>query len=637
MDKKLREILSRRSKGLIDSQKRLADIYEIMFSLDENVMCETNDGFRIKKQTYGEIKEKIEVAAAALYEKIGDTHSFVALYMENSPEWIVAFWAILMSGNKPYLVNVRYPNALTNNILKTLDIKYTLCTEASPLETQNILISSLCSQQKLSMEYFEDEIAFSSSATSMNEVVCFYSGFQIAEQILNFEGIIKLEPRITKHYKGYLKQLAFLPFYHVFGLFAVYFWFAFFGRTFVFLRDYSSDTILKTCRRHSVTHIFAVPLLWHTVEKSIITAAKEQGEKKYNKLLKGLKLTTLIQNLFPSFGAEIAKFLMREIIEKVFGKSLMFCINGGSYLRDSALYLLNGIGYSTYNGYGMSEIGITSVELGRTPKARNKNSIGKPFDSVEYRIDENSILHVKGSSLCVKKMINGKEAELTEWFNTGDNMVCENGSYFILGRLGDVVIGENGENINPDSVERLFDLKEARALSVLGLPGQDGEELSIVIQIGDFITNDRLSKIKSEVYAINNTLPSATAIKKFYFTTDSLCPPTAIKVSRKQLIKKISEKEVVLVPFAEMSATVSTEENSPLCNEVKKIIAEVLGINAESINSGSHIFYDLGATSIQYFTIITKLSERFQITSYNKNESYCYTPKAICEYLEKCI
>ena len=69
--------------------------------------------------------------------------------------------------------------------------------------------------------------------------------------------------------KKQLKQLAFLPFYHVFGLFAVYFWFTFFGRTLVFLRDYSADTILKTCRRHQVTHIFAVPMLWHTIEKQV--------------------------------------------------------------------------------------------------------------------------------------------------------------------------------------------------------------------------------------------------------------------------------------------------------------------------------------------------------------------------------
>ena len=637
MNKNLKEIIRYNRDALKSSNKTLRDIYKIMFRSESNILCEYTDGFRIKKETYGETARKIEKAAAGLYQKIGATHSYVALALDNSPEWIVAFWAILKSGNKPYLVNLRYPDSLTNSILKTLDIKYTVCSKEVSLDTESILVSSLEGDISVPENEFEDEIAFSSSATSMNEVICFYTGYQIAEQILNFEEIIKLEPRIAKHYKGYLKQLAFLPFYHVFGLFAVYFWFTFFGRTLVFLRDYSADTILKTCRKHNVTHIFAVPVLWHTIEKSVIAAAKEQGEKKYNKLQRGLKFTTAIQNLFPNFGAEIAKSVMREVTNKIFGKSVMFCINGGGYLKDSSLKLLNGIGYNTYNGYGMSEIGITSVELRRKPKWRNQNSIGRPFNSVEYKIDKDGILQVKGSSICTKKIVNGKEQIIDEWFNTGDKMECRDGNYFILGRLGDVVIGENGENINPDSVEKLIDIPDAKTISVLGLDGDNGQELSIVVQVNEYISEQKIANIQSYVYSFNDTLHKTMAIKKFYFTTDDLCPPTAIKVSRAQLSKKIKNGEVKLTAFADMKSKMCTSEDSPLANDVKIIVAEVLGIDANGIDINAHIFYDLGATSIQYFSILTRLSERFSITDYDKSDKYRYTIKDICEYLEKNI
>ena len=637
MNKNLKEIIRYNRDALKSSNKTLRDIYRIMFRSESNILCEYTDGFRIKKETYGETARKIEKAAAGLYQKIGATHSYVALAMDNSPEWIVAFWAILKSGNKPYLVNLRYPDSLTNSILKTLDIKYSVCSKEVSLDTESILVSSLEGDISVPENEFEDEISFSSSATSMNEVICFYTGYQIAEQILNFEEIIKLEPRIAKHYKGYLKQLAFLPFYHVFGLFAVYFWFTFFGRTLVFLRDYSADTILKTCRKHNVTHIFAVPVLWHTIEKNVIAAAKEQGEKKYNKLQRGLKFTTAIQNLFPNFGAEIAKSVMREVTNNIFGKSVMFCINGGGYLKDSSLKLLNGIGYNTYNGYGMSEIGITSVELRRKPKWRNQNSIGRPFNSVEYKIDKDGILQVKGSSICTKKIVNGKEQIIDEWFNTGDKMECRDGNYFILGRLGDVVIGENGENINPDSVEKLIDIPDAKTISVLGLDGDNGQELSIVVQVNEYISEQKISNIQSYVYSFNDTLHKTMAIKKFYFTTDDLCPPTAIKVSRAQLSKKIKNGEVKLTAFADMKSKMCTSEDSPLANDVKIIVAEVLGIDANGIDINAHIFYDLGATSIQYFSILTRLSERFSITDYDKSDKYRYTIKDICEYLEKNI
>ncbi len=635
MDKNLKQIINHHRAALKASKKDFRTIYEIMFSIEDNILCESNDGYRIKKQSYAEIKARIERAAAGLYKKIGDTHSFVALEMDNSPEWIVAFWAILMSGNKPYLVNMRYPVTLTNGILKTLDIKYVLCDGETTLNGEVISVCELDDDNTPPIDIFEDEIAFSSSATSMNEVICFYSGYNIAEQILNFETIIKLEPRMAKHYKGQLKQLAFLPFYHVFGLFAVYFWFTFFGRTLVFLRDYSSDTILKTCRRHNVTHIFAVPVLWHTIEKQVLASAKEQGEKKYNKLQRGLKITTTLQNIFPNTGNELSKWIMREVTDRIFGRSVMFCINGGSYLKDSALQLINGIGYSLHNGYGMSEIGITSVELRKKAKYRNQNSIGRPFDSVEYKIDENGILNVKGTSLCTRKLINGKEVDLNDWFNTGDNMICENGNYFILGRQSDVVIGENGENINPDTVEKLFNLESAKMLSVLGLDGKDGQQLSLIVQINPFATEESITAIRNEAYAINDTLPKTSAIQRFYFTTDELCPPTAIKVSRAQLLEKIKNNDVSLTAFADMKAANREDENSPLMERVRQIIADSLGVLYEDINANSHIFYDLGATSIQYFSILTKLSEAFAISDYNKNDKYCYTPKEICEYIER--
>lgn len=635
MKKCIKRVLKANGDGLAQSDKTLRSVYNIMFSNEQFVLCESYDGFRIKKQTYGEIKKKIDGCSKGLYDLIGDTHGFVALCMDNSPDWIVAFWSILKSGNKPYLVNLRYPDALTNRILKTLNIKYVISDGECSLDGEVISVSSLFAEGVVPEDVFENEVAFSSSATSMNEVVCFYNGFQVSEQILNFKSIVKLDPSIAIHYKGSIKQLAFLPFYHVFGLFAVYFWFTFFGRTLVFLKDYSAETILKTCRRHEVTHIFAVPMLWHTIEKQVVAAAKEQGEKKYKKLERGLKLSTSIQNVFPRFGAVVAKRLLKEVTDKLFGRSIVFCVNGGSYLKNSALYLLNGIGYNMHNGYGMSEIGITSVELRRKPKGRNENSIGRPFDSVDYKIGENGTLLVKGTSLCARKLVNGNEQSLEGWFDTGDVMREEDGNYYILGRQSDVVIGENGENINPDMIEKLFSIPSAKAFSVLGLEGENGQELSLVVAINPYITEEALLKMQQAIYETNNTLPTATAVRRFYFTFDELAPPTAIKVGRAQLLKKLESGDVKLTSFAEFKLTEPTAEDSVLMQKVKNIIAKVLRVSLEKITPATHIIHDLGATSIEYFSCLTAFSEEFGISNYQKTDKYCYTPKEICEYIER--
>lgn len=638
MNKTVKQILAKNGAELAASQKRMQDIFEIMFSCGDRVLCEGNDGFRTYKYTFGEIKAQIDIAAAALYQKIGATHSFVALEIENSTEWIIAFWAILKSGNKPYLVNMRYPAALTEQIFKTLKIEHIVCCKSSDLDGNVIDVADLKeSTADLPDDIFEDEIAFSSSATSMNEVICFYSGVQIAEQILNFKSIVKENPRIAKFYKGGLKQLAFLPFYHVFGLFAVYFWFTFFGCSLVFLRNYSADTILKTCRKHEVTHIFAVPMLWHTIEKQITATVADGGEKLQKKLARGLKAMTALQNICPTIGANIAKKSMSQITEKLFGKSVIFCISGGSYLRDSALKLINGIGYSLHNGYGMSEVGITSVELRKRPKHLNQNSIGRPFDAVQYRIDQNGQLLIKGSTLCTKKLINGQPLIMDDsWFETGDIVEQKGEYYHILGRMGDVVIGENGENINPDSVEKLFCAKSAKQFSVLGLKAEDGEELSMVVQISPYATPAVIEGIKNEIYGINNTLPTASAVKSFYFTFEDLAPPTAVKISRTQLVKKIKEGEIKLIPFSALNQSLNVDfEETPIAKAIKEIIAKELAMSPLDITPASHIFYDLGATSIQYFSILSALSEHFEISNYSKTDKYCYTLKEMSEYIER--
>lgn len=636
MRKELKEILRVNREQLEASQKDLKAIFNIMFRVRENILCETNDGFRIQRYTYGQVHQRICRAAGALYAKIGATHEYVALEMENSPDWIVAFWAILMSGNKPYLVNMRYPESLTCGILKTLKTEYVLCSARTDLPGTAITMAELEGDHPAVPEdVFENELAFSSSATSMNEVICFYTGLQIAEQILNFRQIVKESPRIANHYKGMLKQLAFLPFYHVFGLFAVYFWFTFFGRTLVFLRDYSADTILKTCRRHEVTHIFAVPMLWHTIEKQVRAEVAKQGPKKEKQLNNALAFTTALQNLFPGLGANVAKRMLRQVTDKLFGPSVMFCINGGSYLRDSAMELLNGIGYSMHNGYGMSEIGITSVELRRRPKDRNRNSIGHPFTAVSYRLDEEGILQVKGGTLCVKKLVNGEPAVTQEWFDTGDRMECHDGHYYIHGRRSDTVIGENGENINPDAVEKAFMPQLVQQFSVLGLPGADGQELSLVAQINSYTTQEQANRIRDYFYSVNDTFPKTSAVKKFYFTFDELAPPTAVKVSRAQLAKKIEEGQVKLTEFREFKvAGADADGGTPLLREVCRIIAKVLEVEENTITPQTHIFYDLGATSIQYFSILSALAEHFSITEYSSSDVYRYTPKEICEYIE---
>lgn len=639
--KEVLALVTENCKRLRSSDMSFSSIYEVMFRFSDNVLGEWNDGYRIHTCTYGEAKKQIEQVAAAIYARIGATHQYVALEMENCMEWIIAFWAILRSGNKPYLVNCRHPKALAERICNSIKIAYVIGKEQTQLSAEFIDFSTLTGGGDFEAE-FENEIALSTSATSLNGVVCFYSGKELSNQLLNTESILQENNRISMFYHGELKNLAFLPFYHIFGLIAVYFWFTFFGRTIVFLRDYAPDTILRTVRKHEVTHIFGVPMLWHTIEKEVLKQLKKQGQATEKKFYKGLHICTAIQNMFPYWGSRLAKKIMHEVTEQIFGPSVLFCISGGSYLKDSTLYMFNGMGYALHNGYGMSEIGITSVELRKRPKDRNHNSIGHPMKSVKYRISDTGTLLVCGNSLCHSIMINGEYQKKEDWFDTGDVMTCQDGYYFIQGRMGDVVIGDNGENINPDVIEQCFSIPEAGAFTVLGLKdgSQATESLAMIVNINPYLPIRRIDAIKQQIYRQNEALPVTTQVREFYFTYDELAPATAIKVGRKYVLRGLQNGSIHLIPFADIAQAVSstTEEINPqLIARVQQIVAKGLGLEPKQIQENTHLLNDLGISSLEYFAVLTELADEFQLSVSDSPETYGYTVCEIAKYIEEHI
>lgn len=628
--------------ALESSDKSFRAIFDVTFEARDILFAERMAVHRTEQLTYGQIYDAVLKASEGLYKLIGSSHGYVGLEMESCPEWIVAFWAILRSGNKPYLVNCRYPKKLSAGILKTLNIHYVVGLKPTELDAQYIDYASLPQTDGEGFEGdFEDEIALSTSATTLKETVCFYRGREVSEQILSARAILEECPKMANHYKGHLKQLAFLPFYHIFGLVAVYFWFSFFGCSFVFLPDYSGDSILNTCRKFQVTHIFAVPLLWNTMVKQVFKEA-EKNPKTLKQLNSGLELCTKIQNLFPGIGAGVSKWLMRSVTDRLLGRSIQYCISGGSSINLDTLYFFNAIGYSMRTGFGMSEVGISSVDLRNGPSNLNQNSLGRPFSSVEYRINKLGTLEIRGSSISHRKLVNGKEIITSDWLDTGDIVDCSNGYYFYRGRMSDAVIGENGENINPDMIEEHLLLRDALHYCVLGMPTADGSErLTLIVQISEYLSAAMLQGLIDEAYAVNKALPSVTRVQDFFFTYDPIAVTTAVKVGRMALRRAIANDGVKLVPFAELAAKVRQvssddfDPNDALSQKVRSLFAKALHEDADKVGDDAHFMNDLGGSSIEYFTLMTLLYDEFGTFTANERETYCYTVREVCRYIRR--
>ena len=635
--KNYKKIIARNLAKIKETDKTLKDIYDVIFSQGEHFAYERLVNQNIEATTYATLELEIRRFAAYLkhaYPQVED--KFIAIDLGNGPSFLIAFWGILQSGNKPYLVNSFYPLELRLKIIKRLEVD--LCiTDGTDYQDITLIDIDNCdkSYPPISDEFWLNEFAISSSLTGMEAKICVFDGQAVASQILNTEGIIKINSWITNSYQNEIKVIMILPLFHIFGIMVSYFWFAFFGTTMVFLKDNAPDTIRGTINRHKVTHIFAPPILFNKLSKGIQSGVARVGEKQKKKFEKGLKIAYAIQDIFPRFGVMISQKLFKQVLAESFGTSPKFMISGGAHIDGEVLKLINGIGYPLFNGYGTTETAIVSVELGKKIRHRTSGSIGNPFDSVTCTYDEGSVLTVSGSSLCKQIIyLNGREEAINR-ISTNDIVKKVNGQYFITGRKSDLFIGENGENISPDIIQNELRIKRANRFCVLALNGK----LSMVLEYSEKLSEAIMFK---EMEAVKDSLAGITFgsyIDGIYATYQLIASANAIKISRKQLQRKVETGEVILIDYKDLEqvrGNQNSSEDDATMLLIKQLFKEATETENE-VQSNSHFFFDLGGTSLDYLTLINQIETVFDLNINLEKEQRLHTPTCFYEYIVEVV
>ncbi len=550
MSGKIRKTLEESCLRLSKSGRRFEDIFNIVFS-NEGVFSKTYKNGETEELSYRKAKETIERLSVAIYKRVG-SGKYLGLYGNNCAEWLLLFWAILKSGNKPYLINLRQPEGHISSMLATLSVEYILCTLEKPLFFHNTLLYrelvALSADETVSTPRFADEIAITTSGTTLQEKICLYSGREISAQILNSREAVERNPRIIQSADGEIRMLMLLPLYHIFGLVASYLWFLFTGAVFVFSGERSTAALLKTAQALKVTHVFSVPLLWHGTEQRVFEEVNNRSAFLRGYLSVCLKVSYFLQNLFPGGGLIFPKIFLRPLQKRVLGSGVRFCISGGSYLNASAMKFVCSMGYPLFSGYGSTEIGIASVDFSRKPKDRAFPSAGKNFSSVEFEIRSNGRLFVRGESVCKKQIIEQKLTHIDGWFDTGDVVFRdEKNKYHIAGRESDIVISDNGENLNPDLAEQAFVFSFIKNFSVLG--DEKNERLILVLHTDKELNSVETETLKIEILSGIEKLPASYRIREVFTTKAPLLSSDEIKISRTRLRNSIKEGKTELFAF----------------------------------------------------------------------------------------
>ena len=478
-------------KTLEGMERSFRSLCLLMYSEQENIMYESSHGYEIRKTSYGESFRNVLARTEKLKKALPDLprDSVIGLDLDNSLDWIELFWAILACGYCPLLMNRRLSASMMEDALHSIGCKAVI-TDGRTYGVPSYDYRAFNAEgadafsgapENLLPRPFGSTLYVMSSGTSMHVKVCGYTAQEFYYQIQGSFSILKKSREIKRHYKSALKHLLFLPLYHIFGLAAVYTWFAFFSRTFVELPDLAPDTILNTIRRHGVTHIFAVPLFFEEVYDEAMRTIEARGEKTVEKLQKGLAISEKLENR-PFLSRVFSKIAFKEVRDNMFGPSIRYLITGGAGIRPEVIRFFNAIGYHLSDGYGMTEIGITSVELSSRPAVLNTASVGSPMDAVEYRINSEGELLVRGRVMAYSITEDGKTtlSDGEHWFNTHDLAEEKDGRYYILGRRDDLVIGNSGENLNPVLIEPELMLPGVSAVCLTAIE-KDGVKSPVLV------------------------------------------------------------------------------------------------------------------------------------------------------------
>lgn len=187
------------------------------------------------------------------------------------------------------------------------------------------------------------------------------------------------------------------------------------------------------------------------INDSLLHMVKNMGVFKPEVIL---MVPMMVETIYKRLSAADPAIPKKALAANVFGGNLKIIFTGGAHLDPFYIEKFAEYGVNIYEGYGMSE--CSPVISSNMPGDNKPGSIGRPLENAEIAFDNGEIL-VKGSS--VMKGYYQMPEETAEtlkdgWLHTGDKgYLDEDGFLFINGRVKNLIILSNGENISPEEIE----------------------------------------------------------------------------------------------------------------------------------------------------------------------------------------
>ncbi|MCX7725850.1 MAG: AMP-binding protein [Chitinispirillaceae bacterium] len=567
---------------------------------------------------------------------------------ENSPEWIIAYHSIMLSGACIIPIDPNFPASEIESITLFTKAEIVFCSriyldffrvlknnhsfikeivllekevEGDTLNLKDYLSSGDDSFNAFSTTFDPEDpaaIIFTSGTTGKPK------GVILSQKNLTAVGLYAV-PRMKVTEEDTVCGV--LPFHHVFGCAASIIGPLVCGMDIVCIPQLKGPLIIEALKEQEVTYLPAVPKLLQLFYEGILFNVKKKG------VIVRVIFTILgvISDIFGGIAGVNFKRKLFSSVHKGFGGKLRLIISGGASLEKRYWKGFRRLGFDIVEGYGLTE---TFGPITVCPKEKPKlGSVGPALPENEIYIlnpDSSGIGEVLLRGICVFKGYYQND-ELTKevfdsegWFHTGDlGKLDKEGYLFLYGRKKDVIVLGSGKNVYPDELEEYYvksDLIEE--IGIFGIK-QDNKEIvaAVIVPSATIRKTKTIVQVKEiiskELSKMGQHQPSYRRISDFVISYTPLPRTTTRKIKKNELKeifislkssnnKKASVKQELSVIETELMKT----------SEYKKIANFIIQLSSskkkiESITPRSHLEIDIGLDSLDRVELISFIEKEF--------------------------
>jgi len=382
----------------------------------------------------------------------------------------------------------------------------------------------------------------------------------------------------------------------------------------------SGPQIIEALKVSRATILIGVPRLYTALLSAIEGKAGRLGLVARSVFLFLLKTSMFIRR---RFGVRVGRLVFQRLHREL-GPDLRILGCGGARLDPEVASKLEAFGWEVLTGYGLTE---TSPIVTFNPRGRARiDSAGLPLPGVELRIDAkpgqpSGDILVRGPSVFAGYRNNPEATELAftpdGWFRTGDlGFVDRDGYLHILGRVKEVIVLPDGKNVIPEDVEDVYASSPLiREVAILERQGA---------LAGLFVPDDETirargsvraqSLLREEIEDISLRSPPYQRIFSYKLTRETL-PRTHLGKLRRHLLPDIYDR-AERVAAAPVASQLSEEDRRLLTSEPANGVWEWLVQRFPELvlTLDTSPQLDLQMDSLEWVTLSLEIQERFGIS-----------------------